>query len=299
MFIQRKLSYWFCLLSITSALSAQQSILNEDMPYKISRDFNNERYISDKSIDTTIIILSDIDTSLYSSKYLFHSSVNVSMNSFRTITIADFDNDSDTELYGQYVFMNRSTYEFYNHAIEYDSAESEFNQKFIFPDTIGGMLGVFSTENSDTPNRLMASTVSTWLGYAGYVYKQPAPDSLPTELDFIYRPNVQFNNPTFGDFDKNGIQDMVYVAVGSEPTVVRVVEYNEIKNNFDTTFTYDYEDLNWSVGFSVMDIDNDGYEEIVFGDPEGKVEIIEYDPSSGYRVTWQTYVSTYNIYHHI
>ncbi|MCF8241195.1 MAG: T9SS type A sorting domain-containing protein [Melioribacteraceae bacterium] len=298
MFIQKKLLYLVCMLSITIILSAQQSILNEDMPYKISWDFNNDKNLSDKAIDTTTIFLADIDTSLYSSKYLFHSRVNVSMNSFRTITIADFDNDNQTELYGRYVLLSKGLVS-YNFVMEYDSLEEVFKEKYVYQDTIGGMLGVFSAENSDIPNRLMASTMSTWLGYAGYVYKQPAPDSLPTELDFIYRPNVQFNNPTFGDFDKNGIQDMVYVTVGSEPTVVRIVEYNEIKNNFDTTFTYDYEDLNWSVGFSVKDIDNDGYEEIVFGDPEGKVEIIEYDPSSGYRVTWQSYVSTYNIYHHI
>ena len=128
----------------------------------------------------------------------------------------------------------------------------------------------------------------------GKFYKADSIGALPTSFDFVFyfQPIGQINDLTFGDFDKNGKTDCIFI---DWPTVY-IGEYDSSLNNFVQCFDFQIQANDAQSGFAVGDFDQDGKMEIVFGTALKKVYVIEAKGENEYQVVWLGDAPTYNAY---
>jgi hypothetical protein len=130
-------------------------------------------------------------------------------------------------------------------------------------------------------------------------YEGETTTDLPTQVDFDYHEDSQCNDYKYGDFNKNGIVDLVYFRLNE--ATVKISEYNESIHNFDSIYCFYLKEHNdiYGGGFSVEDIDNDGYPEIGFGTITGNLYLYEFqERSQKYEVIYHDSLGIPNIYLH-
>lgn len=241
-----------------------------------------------KNINTTIINVWEIDTTVYAYKFKFWQRLNI-VNDFEGIVFVDDINRNDLlELYGltkvnwpfggQVEILEQDNQGIFHSVYAYDSTS-------IFVQAIGDIDG-------DGIKEVHLRTTDT---LNGKFYKADSIGSLPANFDFVfyYHPN-QIGDERFGDFDINGKTDCLFIDQNT-PSKIVISTYVDSINNFSTVFELPIED-DAPGGFAVGDFDEDGKTEIVFGTVLKKVYVIEAKGENEYQVVWQGDAPTYNAY---
>jgi hypothetical protein len=240
------------------------------------------------NINTTIINVWEIDTTVYANKFRFWQKVNL-VNAFEGIVFVDDINTNGLlELYGltqvnwpfggQVEILEQNIQGIFHSIYSYDSTS-------IFVQAIGDI-------NGDDIKEVHLRTTDT---LNGKFYKADSIGSLPTNFDFVfYYPPNQIGDERFGDFDINGKTDCLFIDQNT-PSKIVISTYVESINNFSTVFELPIED-DAPGGFAVGDFDKDGKTEIVFGTVLKKVYAIEAKGENEYQVVWQGDAPTYNAY---
>jgi hypothetical protein len=262
-------------------------------------------------VDTTRIDLSNINDSLYSQMYELWFETNISGQSFRPAPIADIDNDGNPEIYGHFyetaygsVIKNGFAIYEYNPILNHIILAHNFSENDSLLE-VGGYYGgdTYDIDQDGKENICLVNfrqePNSEKSLKSNKYYEGETTADLPTKVDFDYHEDSQCNNYTYGDFDKNGIVDLVYFRLN--PATVKIVEYNNTIHNFDSTFSYplDVYTESYGGGFSVEDIDNDGYPEIGFGTIKGNLYLFEFQESTQkYEMIFHDSLGIPNLYLH-
>ena len=244
-------------------------------------------------VETTIINVWEIDTTLYANRFSFWQKVDIANDRLYPTFVADLNLNNLPELYG---FSDRNRYpapptagpveiyELNNEGI-FDSVYA-YNSTTVFVHGLGDIHGTGRKEifmrTRSTPN--------------GDIYRSDTVGVLPTSYDFTfyYEPN-QLNNMTFDDFDKNGTSDCAFVE-GAGGQEVFIAEYRDSINNFQTVFHYQTTGQVEFSGFAIGDFDKDNLTDLVFGTGHGEIYLIENKGINTYEITWRGTFSTFNAY---
>ena len=97
----------------------------------------------------------------------------------------------------------------------------------------------------------------------------------------------------FGDFDKNGITDLLFYRLATRSTVIS--EYNSIINNFDSIWETQ-DTIGYYAGYAIGDFDNDNKTDIIYGSIWGEVFVIEAEKEHTYKLVWEGNLTGYNSY---
>lgn len=259
------------------------------MLYKDLGDYHyNMLQRSSSAIDSTVIDLRTIDTSLHSNKYKFWQEVDVSEGDFSGLVIGDVNKNKRPEIYGF-----SKAYETYNPSsagiYELDST-NVFRLVYQYPDTVHFAQRIYDVDKDGRDEVFMFAG-----GHAvGQMYKANSTDGLPTVYTLWYNRSVfQYYDPTLGDFDKNGKTDLVY----GDGFNVFIDEYNPSTVSFDSVYRFG-KLQHYVAGYSVGDFDMDGKTDIAFGSSSGEVYVIEAQGVGTYQNIWKGNVETNNAYLH-
>ncbi|HMN17465.1 MAG TPA: FlgD immunoglobulin-like domain containing protein [Ignavibacteriaceae bacterium] len=240
-----------------------------------------------KNINTTIINVWEIDTTEFAGMFKFWQRVKIVNDTEGIVFIDDINKNGLLELYGltkvnwpfggQVEILEQDNQGIFHSIYAYDSTS-------IFVQAIGDI-------NGDGIEEVHLRTTDT---LNGKFYKADSLGALPTSFDFVfyYNPIGQINDLTFGDFDKNGKADCIFI---DWPTVY-IAEYDSSINNFVQCFNFQIQSFDCQVGFAIGDFNQDGKTEIVFGTALKKVYVIEVKGENEYQVVWQGNAPTYNAY---
>ena len=246
-------------------------------------------------IDSTIIDLQTIDTSLYSDKYKFWQEIDVSDADFRPVVIGDVNKNGRAEIYGYTKSFEMPQGQPIS-IFELDTA-GFFKKVYQYPDTMWFAQTIFDVEKNGNQELLMYGNASN--GYVeGFAFRPPSSGKLPTAFAYWYSRefgHAQINHPMLGDFDKDGKTDVVY---NSSPSVLSLFidEFNPITNSFDSVYKWDVN--KYIDGHSTGDFDMDGKTDIVLGSSDGDVYVVEAQGPGLYQKVWQSTVATHNAYLH-
>ncbi|MDY0083728.1 MAG: VCBS repeat-containing protein, partial [Ignavibacteriaceae bacterium] len=248
-------------------------------PKSIKKHSNN--------INTTIINVWEIDTTLYANKFRFWQRVNI-VNDFEGIVfVDDLNKNGLLELYG----LTEINWPFGGQVdiLEQDPT-GKFKRVFSYDTTSIFVQGIGDI-NGDGIKEVHLRTTDT---LNGKFYKADSLGELPTKFDFVFyfQPIGQINDLTFGDFDKDGKTDCIFI---DWPTVY-IAKYDSSLNNFVQSFYFQIQPNDAQGGFAVGDFDQDGKTEIVFGTALKMVYVIEAKGENEYQVVWLGDAPTYNAY---
>jgi hypothetical protein len=249
------------------------------------------------SVDTTIINVWEIDTTLYAYKFKFWQRVDI-VNNYRVIVpVEDLNHNGLLELYGlnEYsgiyagpvVIFEQDNAGIFNKVYTYDSNS-------VFVQGIGDI-------DSDGEKEIFISSIDTIPQID--IYRSDSSAALPTTFDFIFYYNshsFSIYDMSFGDFDNNGITDCVFESA-DENGIPRIIisEFKDSINNFSTVYeliTSDSTTVNVPSGFAIGDFDNDSKTELISGSTQGIVYSIEVVKENLYELVWQGLAPTYNAY---
>ena len=253
--------------------------------------FGSERKKDTDSIPTTTIDTWKVDTMLYHNMYSYWQELpTMTLSSYRLI-IGDANKNSYAEIYAQTKDYNDPP-GFQNMKIFEIDSSANFTSKFIYADSIGVLRGLYDIDRDG--NLELLTRKRLWTNE--YIFfKSDSSNGFPTTLDFVFSDYpYQKNSPTFGDFDKNGITDLLFYSDDEYRRTV-ICEYDSIINNFNTVFVF--ADTNGSdVGYVLGDFDMDGKTDIVFGSVRGEVNVIENDGEHSYKQVFKTATGGSNAY---
>lgn len=245
------------------------------------------------SIDTTIINVWEIDTTMYADRFSFWQNVDIANNRLLPVFVDDLNFNNLPELYG-YSEENKYPAPPHSGPVEIYELNKEgiFDSVFAYDSTTVFVHGLGDIHGTGGKEIFMRSRASL----NGDIYRSGTPRTLPTSFDFTfyYEPN-QLNNMTFGDFDKNGITDCAFVE-GAGGQEAFIAEYNDSINNFSTVFHYFTTGQTEFSGFAIGDFDKDNLTELVFGTGQGEIFLIENTGINSYEIFWREPFSTYNAY---
>jgi hypothetical protein len=240
------------------------------------------------NINTTIINVWEIDTAVYAHKFKFSQRVDITNYFEDTVPIYDINANGFPEIYG----VTRNNWPFGGQVdiLEQDSI-GMFIKSFSYDSTSLFVQGIGDI-NGDGIEEVHLRTTDT---LNGKFYKTDSLGAFPTKFDFVfyYHPN-QIGDERFGDFDKNGISDCLFIDMNT-PSRIIVSTYQDSINNFSTVFELPIEN-DAPGGYAIGDFDQDGKTEIVFGTLLKKVYVIEAKGENEYQVVWQGDAPTYNAY---
>lgn len=313
--MKKKLCICFLFLIVGNYLFAQQNTFNTDLELQKFVDrggkyqevnpgmfkltyanaFNKKVFLTppkivkehSNSINTTIINVWEIDTSVYAHKFKFSQRVDITNYFEDTVPIYDINANGFPEIYG----VTRNNWPFGGQVdiLEQDSI-GKFIKSISYDSTSLFVQGIGDI-NGDGVEEVHLRTTDT---LNGKFYKADSLGELPTKFDFVFyfQPIGQINDLTFGDFDKDGKTDCIFI---DWPTVY-IAKYDSSLNNFVQSFYFQIQPNDAQSGFAVGDFDKDGKTEIVFGTALKKVYVIEAKGENEYQVVWQGDAPTYNAY---
>jgi hypothetical protein len=256
--------------------------------------FNSKGYVNEnkEDINTTIINVWEIDTTMFAGMFTFWQKVQVANFLWSPLPIEDLNNNSRPELYGFTDVINPNIagpvriYERNLNGIYQSIFSYELPTAFV-----KGIADINNDGNKEIVILAIIDEDSTLYYYQ--VYKSDSTGDLPTSFDFLFyldSLNVPFdlyqiNDMKFGDWDNNRITDCVFTTAGIwDTTMCLIVEYREDINNFEKVFRFSsiYEsDLS---GFAVDDFDEDGKTELVISSGPGNVFVIENIDENEYSI---------------
>jgi len=244
---------------------------------------NTENYQTD-SIPTTVIETWNVDTNLYKDKYNFWQEVPARTASGYELVIGDMNNNGYNEVYGstrdygEPFFQPVSVYEL-------DSAKQFIFRYEFQEDSLLFAKEIYDIKNTGQKDLLITSTSGNAIFYTCSMT-----DSLAFIPDFIYaRYTVnnpgQMDHPMFGDFDKNGITDMLFYDDAERGT--HICEYDNAINNFEIVDQI-LQPIGFYAGYTIGDFDLDNKTDIVYGGIDGDVYVIEVESEHNYSIVWST-----------
>lgn len=236
-------------------------------------------------INTTIINIWEIDTTLYSNKFSFWQRVELDNLSVIAPFVCDLNRNGLPEIYGVHhsEAPAKGPVEIYEMNLQ-----GKYMPLFEFPDSGTIWVKAMGEINGIGEKEIYLGHNTIW---NGVVYKSDSIGVLPTTFDFVFYHNAnQINGMTFGDFNNDGITDCVFI---DNPFLI-IAEYNDSINNFQTVFQIS--DEFEASGFVVGDFDMDGQTELVYATGQGKIHIIEHRDANIYSENWQGTFSTLNAY---
>jgi hypothetical protein len=264
-------------------------------PDGISRvyNFNLRDRLSEnlEGVDTTIINVWEIDTTIYSDKFTFWQKVEVANSWWAPLPVEDLNRNNKPELYGYTDFhelpypsggpvriFERDDNGIYKSIFEYDSST-------IFVKALGDIHRTGGKE----------IYMHSKLVNNGVVYRSDSSGVLPTTFDFTfyYTPN-QINDMTFGDFDYNNITDCAFIDA-SNPSSIVIGEYRNSSNNFTTLFQFVTEGDEPS-GFAIADFDKNGKVKLVSSTGNANIILIESTGVNQYALINQFSFPYFNAY---
>ena len=250
------------------------------------KNINSYNKTSENIVPVTSIDLTTIDTAFYSSLYKFYKKVPISQGPFYFVFFDDFNINGKIELYG----LNRIASWIYPIIIL--ETDSLLNHSLLhsFDDTTNGVHGIYDIDNDGRKELFLR----TW-GNNLLVYNKDS-SLLPINCDFIFSNYnfTQIEDLKFGDFDKNGIKDILFCLLPNTMKMV-IAEYDSSINNFSEVYNFFYDDF-IATGFAVGDFDDDSLTEFVMGSINGEVYVNENKGIHSYKHTWSGSVPTHNAY---
>ena len=249
-------------------------------------DYVEQNSFSKTTIDSTIIDIRTIDTTLYSNKYKFWQETAVGRTA-EALVIGDVNKNGRPELYGHEKPYSQNL-DYYPVIFELD-INNIFKKVYKFPDSVGHPYAIIDLENDGE------SEIATYSGSHGIICKKPSPNSFATTYytRFGRSGNESPRDPLFDYFDNNDKMDVVYLAEGK----AFIDEFNPITQSFDSVFTYKPTPSDLAYGNIVKgDFDMDGKTDIAFATTKGNAYIVEAEGEHQYQVVWQSKVQTYNAY---
>lgn len=313
--MKKKLCICFLFLIVGNYLFAQQNTFNKEAElqkfvnrggqyeevipgmFKLTyaNAFNKKVFLTppksikkhSNNINTTIINVWEIDTTLYANKFRFWQRVNI-VNDFEGIVfVDDLNKNGLLELYG----LTEINWPFGGQVdiLEQDPT-GKFKRVFSYDTTSIFVQGIGDI-NGNGIKEVHLRTTDT---LNGKFYKADSLGELPTKFDFVFyfQPIGQINDLTFGDFDKDGKTDCIFI---DWPTVY-IAKYDSSLNNFVQSFYFQIQPNDAQGGFAVGDFDQNGKTEIVFGTALKMVYVIEAKGENEYQVVWLGDAPTYNAY---
>ena len=249
-------------------------------------DYVEQNSFSKTTIDSTIIDIRTIDTTLYSNKYKFWQEIPVALDIDWTPIIGDVNNNGRPEIYG-----NEKYYSTPNPApvviFEMDTTQ-KFKKIHQYANNVNAPQTLVDFNNDGNLEIIMVGQPRSMVFKQDSILKLPI--TYQTKFGLF---GSQTNDPTVSDVDKNGKNDIVYWS----NLIILIEEFDKSKNSFDSIYSY-YPAKNGLGGFSINDFDLDGKTDIVFGTVKGDVGVIETQGEHQYQVVWQSKVETYNAYLH-
>ena len=242
------------------------------------------------SIPRFVFNLWEMDTSLFNYKYQFWQEVPLGNYYIKPI-IGDISNNNRVEYYGHKKDFFTENSEVY--CYEQD-ANGIFNQAFKYPINTVGAHNIFDIDrDGNLELHLMATHLdSAWGGYVHdqTFYKKTSETSLATNYYFdfnIYRGgglNIQLNDFTIGDFDKDNINEVVFNNF--MPREVWIAKFNEADTTFDSLKAFPTPYIEDVSGFPIGDFDMDGKTDIVYAGSMGNIYLIECEGVNNYSMNW-------------
>lgn len=259
--------------------------------YKPTTDYQQSTTYS-PTFDSTIIDLSNIDTTLYYQMYSYWQEV--PLGNFRTLLVGDVNNNGLPELYGQ---MKDYTTDYTDIKAFEMNSEGGFDLVFNYDTTVVAFTIYDVNKDSNNELRLQRNNPYTLPGMQYNFYEKENDTSLAKNLLIIFAPydsNFQQNDNYFGDWDSDSLTDQIFITLDQN---VNIFEYNSSKINFDSIYRINYSLLDlYYGGFSIGDFDQDSKTEFLAGSVHGKVLSIENCGDNCYAPNWQGMVETYNAY---
>ena len=263
------------------------------------------------AIDSTVFVVKDLDTVIHAGKFVFWQDVDAS--GFHAPFVGDINKNGRAEVYGSVITFDMiPTFETVGPLAYYELQPSgKFAKKFQFPkpkrETFAR--GIVDLDN-DGINELHVRSVDSiklpWdtLSLYGFVgkdrfMKQPDDTSLAIQDFFKWPKDTSFTNErenqTWGDFDKDGKKDVVFITNEHEfPYNMIILEYNPATKYLDSVYSFDPK--TYTQGFPIGDFDNDGKTDIVMGSIGGKAFVVENTGDNSYQNVWTSNVETNNAY---
>jgi len=272
-------------------------IYQVEYPFGVTRYLylGKSEYHPTDTVPTSVIYPSGIDTNLYKDKYYFWQEVPVWTAQETELVIGDMNNNGYPEVYG--ATRDYGVEPFFKPVSVYElDSTKQFTFRFQFPeDSMLFARGIYDIKNNDQKDLLITSTTGNAI-----FYTKTAADTFAFLTDFIYSrftPNNpgQIDNPKLGDFDKNGITDMLFYEDYERGT--HICEYNYDSNNFEIVNQI-LQPNGFYGGYSIGDFDMDNKTDIVYGGIYGDVFVIEAEGEHNYSIVWSTNLGSGNAYYH-
>ncbi|HRI45675.1 MAG TPA: T9SS type A sorting domain-containing protein [Ignavibacteriaceae bacterium] len=243
----------------------------------------------------TIIDLRTLDTNLYNSKYIYWKQVPVAVGDGEII-IADLNNNSKPEIYGQY---GNDRHDIISLEVDENGAYTVLHQYTGNTHYVRALLDIDKDGNQEL--MMMQSNVDHTLNLivikARY-FKRTTAQIIPTFpfCELKLREGEQQNNNRFGDWDGDNFTDQIFIAIGY-PGAIYIYEYNPILNIFEMVYEESYIDRDYVYeGFAIGDFDGDGRYEFFAGSINGKIICIGNMDDNAYSVKWEGILGTKNAF---
>ncbi|MBI2417807.1 MAG: T9SS type A sorting domain-containing protein [Ignavibacteriales bacterium] len=259
--------------------------------YKDISDYEEPK--SMPAVDSTVIDLMALDTLQYYQKYKLWREVPVHSSEVTAPWIDDVNKDGLPEIYGDEKYYETPFDSLRIKIFEYNKSDSSFRKVFTYSDTSLIMKGI-----ADIDRDGYKEVISTPPGPYAWcsIYKRNNNAGYANSFSFGYYCRTQLNDPTYGDYNRNGRTDILYYSLFTTGYTV-IAEYNPETNRMDSVYGFRQDDL-YAAGFSHADIDGDGYDDIVEATVHGKIYVLSYKPGTGYLNTWLGEAGTKNAYLH-
>jgi len=267
-------------------LEVRDSLTGEEHRFPL-QPILEPRELRYKGLPTLTIDLTTIDTSLFSWKYHYHSTIPVSGNRGFPLQSGDLDHNLQTEVYGLYADSSG-----------YGTKICEINENNEWETTYTYTVRIGVVDNIADVDLNGLKEVYGSNGDTVYVFEQGSINGLPTVNKFRFR---KYYFSAFGipiklaDMNGDGRLELAYR--GSEPDTfytniakTYVAKYDTTINNFMPVWGEQLPpgcmDIYCTLNLSTGEFDDDGEKDIVTSAFDGNIYVIEYADNDSFSVVW-------------
>ncbi len=251
---------------------------------------------NNKSVDTTIINIWEIDTTKFSDMFAFWQQVHVANGFWAPLPIEDLNNNGRPELYG---FTDAIIPNIAGPVKIFErNLNGVYQNVFSYEVPTVFVKAIYDINKNDSKEIFILAYIDEdSISYHRYpIYNSDTVGSFPTTFDFFfYRDTLQINNMAFGDWDYNGITECAFTAISDTP-MCAIAEYRDSINNFEEVFRFSSIFESDISGFAIDDFDQDDKTELVISTGPGNVFVIENESENEYSIVNQFSFPSYNAF---